>query len=45
MLVEVDEDELHFQTIARTGRTIDSGDAEAAGKAQARAGANQRRKP
>ena len=25
MLVEVDEDELHFQTIARTGRTIDSG--------------------
>jgi len=25
MLVEVDEDELHFQTIARGGRTIDSG--------------------
>jgi predicted phosphodiesterase len=25
MLVEVDEDELHFQAIGRTGRTIDSG--------------------
>ena len=25
MIVEVDEDELHFQTIARSGRTIDSG--------------------
>ena len=25
MIVEVDDDELHFQTIARNGRTIDSG--------------------
>jgi predicted phosphodiesterase len=25
MVVEVDEDELHFQAISRTGRTIDSG--------------------
>jgi hypothetical protein len=25
MIVEVDDNELHFQTISRTGRTVDSG--------------------